>query len=254
MKLSIKHLLFILPLFLFANGYSQSKETRLMVRAKAKDAKFIGSSIGGAKVIIRDAETNEILDTGFTGGSTGDTDLIMKESMQRGKQLASESTAGYEAVLQLEDPQFVTVEVLAPVNKKQALVASKTQLWLIPGKHIVGDGLVIEVPGFIIDIIAPQTHERIKAGGEIEIKANVVMMCGCPVASGGIWDSDQYEIKALIKKDTEFFTEIALSSEKKSSTFSAEINLEKGLYEITVYAYDPLTGNTGVDKTNIIIN
>jgi len=31
------------------------------------------------------------------------------------------------------------------------------QVWLLPGKHVTGDGIVIEVPGFVVDISAPQS-------------------------------------------------------------------------------------------------
>ena len=65
-----------------------------MIRAKANDAKFIGSSIGGAKIIVRDAVTGEILDQGMTSGSTGNTDKLMKQPQERGKALSEENTAG----------------------------------------------------------------------------------------------------------------------------------------------------------------
>jgi hypothetical protein len=39
------------------------------------------------------------------------------------------------------------------------------------------------------------------------------------------------------------------------STFSGKVKLKKtGNYEIIVYAFDPLTGNTGVDKANVEVN
>lgn len=231
-----------------------AQETNVMIRAKAKDAKFIGSSIGGAKILVKDAMTGEILSKGTTSGGTGDTDKIMNQDWKRNQPLSDDNTAGYNAVLDIEEPIFVTIEAYAPVNKKQATVMSSTQLWIIPGKDIKGDGIVLEVPGFVIDILAPQTHERIKASEEIEIKANIVMMCGCPVSKDGIWDANQYEVKALITSDGGKSSEIKLNQAGKTSTFSGKTSLEKGLYEVLVYAYDPITGNTGVDKTNIIIN
>ncbi|WP_424495295.1 hypothetical protein [Salinimicrobium sp. GXAS 041] len=224
-----------------------------MIRTKSKDAKFIGSSIGGAKVIVRDAVTGEILDQGTTTGSTGNTNKIMKEPLTRNKQLTDDNTAGFLAELEIEEPAFVTVEVIAPINKKQASVTSSTQLWVIPGKDITGDGIVLEVPGFVVDILSPQTHERIASENEVSISANIVMMCGCPITEGGIWDSNQYEVKALVSKDGENLQEVELEIQEKPSTFSAKVNLSKGNYEITVYAFDSVTGNTGVDKTNIII-
>ena len=52
--------------------------TDITVRVRAKDAKFVGDTMGGARVTIRDAETGELLAKGVTTGTTGDTSLIMK--------------------------------------------------------------------------------------------------------------------------------------------------------------------------------
>ena len=232
----------------------KAQETRIMVRAMAKDAKFIGSSIGGAKILLKNALTGEILAEGITSGSTGNTDKIMKQDRKRFESITDEETAGYLATLNINTPTFITVEAYAPVNKKQAVVLSSTQIWVIPGKDITGDGIILEVPGFVVDILSPQTHERIKDSDKIAIKANVVMMCGCPVTREGIWDATQYKIKAILTNAEGASREVDLKQGEKSSTFQAEVNLEKGLYEIIVYAYDPATGNTGLDKTNIIVN
>lgn len=225
-----------------------------MVRVQAKDAKFIGTSIGGAKVLVKDALTGEILSSGTTSGSTGNTKIIMQEPKERGKILSDASTAGYNAQLNIKEPTFITVEAYAPVNKKQAMVKSSTQLWVIPGKDITGDGIVLEVPGFVVDILSPQTHERIGAEKQIDLTANVVMMCGCPVTEGGLWDADKYEVKAIISKEGKVVSTKELDSAEKESTFSTTVSLPAGSYEVAVYAFDPATGNTGLDKVNIIIN
>ncbi len=245
--------LFVL-IFGLSSLSSVSQETKLMIRAKAKDAKFIGSSIGGARVLVRETITGNILAEGVTKGSTGDTEKIMKKDLKRAETLSDSATAGFLAKLNIKEPKFVTVEVYAPQNKKQATILSSTQLWVLPGKDITGDGIVLEVPGFIIDILSPQTHERLKATELVNLSANVVMMCGCPVTSGGIWDAEQYEVKAVITDDKNIQKEVELIQGDKPSTFHAEVTLEKGLYDVLIYAYDPVTGNTGVDKTNIIVN
>lgn len=56
--------------------------TKIMIRAKARDAKFIGSSLGGAYIIVRDKTSQKILAEGKTTGGTGNTDLIMKMPKQ----------------------------------------------------------------------------------------------------------------------------------------------------------------------------
>lgn len=239
---------------LIVTPVTKAQETEIMVRVRSKDAKFIGSSVGGAKIIIKNTETGEVLASGMTTGSTGDTDLIMQQAHSRNQRLSDEETAGFLATLNLEKPVFVTVEAHAPYNQKQARVMSSTELWLLPGKDITGEGLVLEVPGFIVDILSPQTHERINSGSRIGIKANVVMMCGCPITPGGIWDARKYEIKAVLSRDGRAVKELQLESGDKPSTFSSETTLDPGLYELLIYAYDPQTGNTGVDRTNFIVN
>src|SRR5690606_16202645 len=230
-----------------------AQETTVMIRVQSKDAKFIGSSIGGARIIVRDDLTGKILAEGTTTGSTGDTKVIMEQARTRGAVLSDEKTAGFLAKLDITEPVFATIEAIAPVNKKQASVRSTTQQWIIPGKNIEGDGIVLEVPGFVVDILSPQTHESISDGKPITIIANVVLMCGCPVTPGGIWNANNYEITALISGKGKEVETIQLKSADKASTFTATANLTAGNYEITVFAFDPTTGNTGLDKTNIII-
>lgn len=228
--------------------------TELVVRAKARDAKFIGSSIGGALIRIKDADSGVVLAEGLTEGSTGDTDLIMKTPRTRYGSIA-EGAAAFKATLMLERPTFVTVEVLAPYIKKQARTLSMTQTWLVPGKPIAGDGLIVEVPGMIVDILSPGTHlyTPIK-DAPYEIKANVVMMCGCILTNGGTWDGANMEVAALITRDGHAYQTIPLRMQKTMNTFSATFAPQQpGNYQIAVYAYDPKTGNTGVDQTSFVV-
>lgn len=250
-----KYILILFAAFisLISINPASAQETTVMIRVHSKDAKFIGSSIGGARIIVKDDLTGRILAEGITRGSTGDTKVIMEQPRTRGERISDEKTAGFLAKLDITEPVFVTIEAIAPVNKKQASVRSSTQQWIIPGKNIGGDGIVLEVPGFVVDILSPQTHETIKDGKQIAITANVVLMCGCPVTPGGIWNADDYEVNALISESGKEVLSIPLTSQEKASTFSATANLSSGNYEITVYAFDPVSGNTGLDKTNIII-
>lgn len=237
--------------FLFSWENSQAQQTSVMVRVQSKDAKFIGSSMGGAKIIIKDVDSGEILAEGITEGETGNTQKIMKEPISRNSRLTDEETAGFLADLNIEKPTLVGVEAFAP---GQSRVKTQTRLWVIPGKDILGDGLVLEMPGFMIDVLSPQRHQRIGEDQEIEVIANIVMMCGCPITSGGIWDADKYEIKALVSTAGKPDRTIDLEVMAKASTFSGKLNLTPGNYEIAVYAFDPDSGNTGIGKTSFIVN
>ena len=48
-----------------------------MIRVLGKDSKFIGTSMGGMRITLRDVHTGELL-TSVTVGGTGDTEQIMQ--------------------------------------------------------------------------------------------------------------------------------------------------------------------------------
>ena len=143
------------------------------------------------------------------------------------------------------------------MNDKQAQVTAQTELWLIPGKHILGDGIILEIPGFIVDVLYPRTHQYIK-GSELDqsalkLRTNIVMMCGCTINKDGLWDANRIEVEAIIKRNGYWLKNHSL---EWIDTNLFEVNLEKleaGQYEIFVTAYDSVSGNTGVDIINFII-
>jgi hypothetical protein len=253
-KFSIQFMFFLL---FQLSGFAAAAElipTDIVVRAKAKDAKFIGSSIGGAMIRIRDADSGKILAEGLTEGGTGDTSLIMQQPKTRYGAIGK-NAAAFKATLKLDKPVFLTVEVLTPYIKKQARSLSQTQTWLVPGKPINGDGLIIEVPGMIVDVLSPQTHIYApRSQSPFEIKANVVMMCGCTFTKGGTWDGDGIEVAAIVSKDGKPYKTIPMQMQDAMNTFSAPLETAgAGVYQIAVYAYDSKTGNTGVDQMSFVV-
>jgi len=243
--------------FLITPLFAQS--TKLVVRAKAKDAKFIGSSVGGALILVKNADTGEILAQGLTTGSTGNTGLIMSTPRERYTQLADERTAKFEIELDLAEPTFVTVEAHAPYTKRGSRTVASKQVWLIPGKDMDGDGVILEIPGFIIDILEPQTHRSLSMpdldSGFLTVRANMVMMCGCTISDGGLWDGSKMEVRAIIKRDGQKLGQYPMQITDTANIFEGNIPLtEPGNHEIIIYAYDPRTKNTGVAKVNFILD
>jgi len=248
---------FLLTFILLCNLAASAVETKVMIRAKARDAKFIGSSLGGAHIIVRNKTNQQILAEGNTTGSTGNTDLIMKNPKTRTTSIADEKTAGFMANIDINEPTFVSIEVISPYNLKQAQVVVTTELWLIPGKHILGDGIILEIPGFIIDILKPRTHQYISLKDikdkPFQFQANVVMMCGCVIEKGGIWNSEDIEVKGILKKDGKFLKEIKMSWVSTNLFEGSDLINTPGNYELILYAYEEKTGNTGVDKMNYVV-
>lgn len=249
--------IFLIVLLGMMGMVGHATETTVVVRVKAKDAKFIGSSLGGAYVVMKDELKGEVLAEGKTEGSTGNTDLIMRTPRERRMAIADDNTAKFIATIDIDEPIFVTIEVYSPVNNKQAQVHASTALWLIPGKDIVGDGIVVEIPGFIVDVLAPRTHQYMSlaslADKPLELRANVVMMCGCTINKGGLWDADKMEVVAIVKRNGEQLTEVPLAC-VDTNLFEGKLVIgEAGQYEVIIYAYDEETGNTGVDKVNYVV-
>jgi hypothetical protein len=249
----------VFAILLLCSGIADAVETRVVVTARAKDAKFIGTSMGGALVVIRDSATGELLKKGFIAGETGSTKKMMQEPLKRGGALSDAVSAKFETVLDLDDPRLVTIEVQAPYGQKQSLIKAETQVWLIPGKDMIGagDGIMLEIPGFSVDVLAPQAHEKMQlqnGKAAIAIRANVVLMCGCPVEPGGVWDASAYEVTALVKQNGKPLLGTALGYAGTTSTFAGSFDaVDPGFYEICVYAYAPQTGNTGVDRTTVVV-
>ena len=160
---------------LFCYGISGAVQTKLLVRARSTDAKFVGTAMGGALVTIRD-ETGKVLAEGLTAGGTGDTNKIMAEPRTRFGAITDDKTAGFETSIDIKEPVLVTVEVEAPYGKRPKTVKSSTQLWLVPGRHIVGEGLIIEVHGFYVEANTAGEAKLVNSKAVIPIEANIAMV------------------------------------------------------------------------------
>ena len=236
-----------------APGLVHAEPTDVVVRVLGKDSKFVGTSMGGMRVTLRDAQTGEILATGVTQGGTGDTRLIMHEDRGSRATLSDDTAAKFSATLDLDEPRLIEAEAYGPLAQPQSAIRVVSTQWVVPGRNITGgDGWVLEAPGFAVDVLSPPAHVRVPVK-EVPVTANVVMMCGCPIEPGGLWDADRFEVKAIVKRNGERIGEVDLAYAGKTSQFAGNVPVEQpGLYEVIVYAHDPGNGNTGLDRTTFI--
>jgi len=230
-----------------------AEPTEIVVRALSKDAKFIGTSMGGMRVTLRDADTKEVLATGVTEGTTGDTKLLMHEGGGRRAQLSDPGSAKFTATLDLDAPRLIEAEVFGPLAQRQGAQRAISTQWIIPGRGTGTDGWIIEVPGFVVDVLAPPAHVRVGDAKEIEVRANVVTMCGCPVEPGGTWDADKYEVQAIVSRDGKEVARVPMRFAGQTSQFVGSVPVDAaGFYDVLVYAHDAASGNAGVDRTTFI--
>ncbi len=233
-----------------------AEPTEITVRVIGKDSKFVGSSMGGARIILRDAQTGEILAQGVTQGSTGDTKRIMQPEGGPRAVRATDDAAKFVATLDLDAPRLIEVEAYGPLAQPQAAHRVTSTQWVVPGRNVSGgDGWVLELPGYVVDVLAPPAHVKLPPDTtKVDVRANVVLMCGCPITPGGLWDADKLEVKALVTRNGEHLAPVDLKFAGETSQFAGSVPVfGAGLYDVTVYAHNPANGNTGVDRTTFIV-
>jgi hypothetical protein len=257
------------------NSGIEAVPTKVCVRVIARDGKFLGDDIGGASITIRDAQTRELLAKGTTSGGSGlnGPGGVMCTSLRRGEPLPTTDASSYTADLKLDRPRRIEVTAYGPLGVPgSANTVSATQ-WVYPGKDIVdGVGFLLELPGLIVQIVSPPANDIAKSSSELRIQAHVAMMCGCPIdyksdESNAVcpelpddeqpWLPNEFEVAAVISGASGAPTAIPLQFVGSATTpgqFSGKWEQPlPGTHDVTVYAYQKTTGNTGVDTTTILI-
>ncbi|MBN2250841.1 MAG: hypothetical protein JW724_02035 [Candidatus Altiarchaeota archaeon] len=161
----------------FPSFSAEKITTKITVRVVSKDSKVVGSGVGGAFVRIKDLETGAILAQGKQEGGTGDTERIMVRPRRRGEIVyGTPGAAFFQAELPLERPTQVEIYTEAPLDYPQSIQKGSKTLTLIPGRHILGEGVIIELDGLIVNILTPSPKGVLKKGEELTIKAEVRML------------------------------------------------------------------------------
>jgi len=230
---------------------AQEVDTRLVVRVLAHDAKIIGSGVGGARVTVTDLASGEVLAQGVQQGSTGDTRSIMVAPRLRGTTVYdTEGTASFDAVLSLSEPTMIQVTAEGPLGTPHAVQrASKTML-MIPGVDVVGEGLILELMGFTVELQVPQEPSGEAAG--LVVQAKTTMLCGCPTSPDGMWDSNSITILARLLAGDREVAQAPLEFAGTTSTYRGQFGpVPPGDYTLQVLALDPAQANFGMATRRI---
>lgn len=221
---------------------TQAEPTRLMVRAHSADAKFIGDGTGGVDVTLSEAATGKLLAKGKITGGTGDTKVIITTPHVHGTRLTDDKTAGFEATLDIDRPTLVNVVAHGPLGKPAAAITVTSSLWMLPGRHVLGDGLVLEFPGLAVEPTATQGEP-----GQLKVAAKVGLMCGCPIEPGGLWAAENYTIEASLLQGGKVVATAPLAYAGAASQFAGVLpKAGAGKYVLRVTAADAKTPNAGV--------
>lgn len=232
----------------YAQGQGKTTVTRIVIRAVARDAKIIGDDVGGARITVVNARTGEMLAEGKQEGGTGDTRLIMEAAHGRNQRIYdTDGAAAFVAELAIDKPTVVNITATGPLGYPQATMTASRQMLVVPGENIVGDGVILVLNGFIVEIVEPEPLDPL--GKTIEVKARVQMMCGCPIQRGGMWNADRISIQARLWADGELLTGQTMYATKLPSMFSAVVRVPSEYgdrqLELEVLAVEGATGNFG---------
>jgi len=231
--------------------------TEIVVRVLARDGKLVGNPAGGASIIIRDTLTGQILATGKTVGSSGNTDELAVDPRTDQSVITGPGDAEFVATIDLESPRRITAEIGAPgLGAYGGSAASSTQ-WVLPGKSPYGrNGWILTLPGFMVDFLKPARHQEVPKGPvSVPIEANIVLMCGCPLSVGGIWDPSKYEIRYSVSAKGKPVANGPMRYGGQPNRFVGEFTAPgKAVYDIIVTAFDPASGNSGVAETTFQVD
>ena len=243
--------------------------TEITVRAIAVGGKFLGDDVGGAQISIRDVQTGELLAAGVTRGGSG-PDSLMTQRLNRSQPIPTEdgdnSAARFDATLPLARARLVEITAVGPLAAPSPGRVSKT-IWLYPGKNfspsgdLRTDGLLMEIPGLVVGMMTPPVHylaSKHDPSKPMEIRTNVTMMCGCPIAVEP-WPPSDFEVIAHIRHGSQS-TAIPLQFDANApdgapSQFisRAWVPGDTGVFNISVVAYQKSTGNLGVAQSSVTL-
>lgn len=239
------------------------QQTTVEVRAIAAGGKFLGNDIGGAEVTVRDAVTGELLASGRVGGGSGVTGEIMGQPRDWGTPLPVDQSSVFSFTLALAQPRLLDIAAYGPLGSLQSARRAAVQQWVAPGMDLTGEqGVQVVIAGQLVEIVEPPTHTQLATPGPVTLRANVAMMCGCPITAPGgaqpaVWPQDDFTVTALVYaldgQDPPALQEVVpLAYAGAPSQFQATWTMPAhGFYEIAVVARQNGTANTGVDRTTL---
>ncbi|MDA2938134.1 hypothetical protein MYX75_07730 [Acidobacteria bacterium AH-259-A15] len=155
----------------------EPQPTEITVRIVSCDAKIIGSLVGGCRITIQHRLTGEVLAQGLHLGGSGDTESIMERPHKRRAVVyGTKGSAAYSAKILLTEPTPVEIIAEGPLAYPQALERASTSTWLIPGESILGEGLILQLHGFIVDIMTPESVDVFHSGDAVHLQASIRLL------------------------------------------------------------------------------
>lgn len=234
----------------------RAEPTDIIVRVLGLDATFVGSATGGMEITLTDIDTGTVLAQGITDGTAGDGAKTIGKPLHRGQSLATDNSAFYSATIDIDRPTRVKLTARGPLNHPDAENTLTATRWVLPGRHVTtADGWVVEIPGLIVQLLSPQFTKRTETLPFVfDVSAHITPMCGCGLKAGGYWPPENFDVKAVVKRDKEIISTHNLSFTGNPSLFSGQVSVDQdGKYSLEIWAFDASNANAGIGKTQFEI-
>lgn len=190
----MRYVIFLAVMAMMA-GPAAAEPTRVEVSVLAHGAKFIGDKTGGARIVIAELQSGEVLAEGVTRGGTGDTDLIMRDSHGHWADVADDSAASFNTTLDIDEPVQLAITASGPVHASGEPARTSMVTWLLPGEDMAGENrMLLELHGYLVTL----EKEAIRADGTGHVVVDLALLCGCPVIPDGLWDANRIDMHARL--------------------------------------------------------
>jgi len=230
------------------------KPTTILVRVVAHGAMVLGRDVGGARVSITDVDTKQVLATGIQQGEAGDQNQIMRTPHLMDEAVySSRPAAAFTATLELRRPTLVEVAAEGPLGFPSSMRRTAKTVLLIPGQDLTGDGIVLHLNGYIVQIEHPKPGESLIAKDDVKLQASVRTLSGTPVRPHGDWDSRKIRIYGELLVADRIVERLQMDYSNDTGTFDAPffVPVDKdapGGITLRVVAADPSAGNFSVEE------
>jgi hypothetical protein len=228
--------------------------TTVLVRVVAHGAMVLGREVGGARVTITDVAGGHILATGLQQGDAGDQNQIMRTPHLMEEPIySSRSSAAFIATLLLETPTLVQISAEGPLAYPASLQKTTKTLLLIPGQHLMQDGIVLHLHGYLVQIEQPKPRAALIAKDDVKLRASVRTLSGSLVRPHGDWDSRKIRIYGEVLIGDRITERLQMFYDEGSRAFEAPFfvppskEVPDGI-TLRVIAMDLSTGNSGMDQ------
>ncbi|MDO8732566.1 MAG: hypothetical protein Q7L55_08360 [Actinomycetota bacterium] len=236
-----------------AHSFAVEAPSQLTVRIQANSAKWVSSEVSGALVVVKDAITGQVLQTGKVVGTSGDTAAIMNDPrtpLQPTPTLDAAASVTFNFAF--NSPRRLFVEAYGPLVGPTPVSQTSAPIWIVPGDK---QSLALTLHGLIVTVTTPAPHSALTSSGPVQvpITASVQMLCGCPISTASPWTPNRYRVRVLVTSPG-IATQTIQLVYQSTDTFTGSVTLPgAGMFDLVVVADMPGTGNTGSSATSVVV-